>query len=69
MQDELPPQTMEVPNVGSMVDTIYGRQQIMDVTGAADGETTVWLRPERGGIEWTVRASGFAAVVAARAET
>lgn len=43
------------PAIGEIVDTIYGRQQVMDVLDGFPHETpTMYLRPEGGGREWCV---------------
>ncbi|WP_436773704.1 hypothetical protein [Yinghuangia sp. YIM S09857] len=42
------------PAVGAVLDTVYGRQQVMDVLGHPHDRPTVYLRPERSGSEWTV---------------
>lgn len=44
----------DTPAVGAVLDTVYGRQQVMDVLGHPHDRPTVYLRPERGGTEWTV---------------
>lgn len=45
---------VEAPAVGAVLDTIYGRARVMDVLRLGDEPETVYLRPERGGLEWTV---------------
>lgn len=52
-----------LPPIGSLVETVRGRQQVMDVLDLPDEGTTVFFRPEHGGLEWTVPASGLARVV------
>ncbi|MGW0663845.1 hypothetical protein [Streptodolium elevatio] len=42
------------PDVGAVLDTVYGRQRVMDVLNVPYDRPTVYLRPERGGLEWTV---------------
>ena len=42
------------PQIGTLLDTIYGRARVMDVLRLPDEPPTVYLRPERGGCEWTV---------------
>lgn len=52
------------PEIGAVVDTFgHGRQQVMDVVGLPYDEPTVFLRPERGGCEWTVPVSALGRVV------
>lgn len=52
------------PEIGAVVDTFHhGRQQVMDVIGLPYDEPTVFLRPERGGCEWTVPVSALGRVV------
>lgn len=58
------PKTSDTPAIGTVVETFHhGRQQVMDVMGPPFPEQTVYLRPERGGREWTVPVSGLARVV------
>ncbi|NUU24052.1 MAG: hypothetical protein HOV68_21505 [Streptomycetaceae bacterium] len=62
-----PPEPSEAPEIGIVLDTIqHGRQQVMDILGAPD-EPTVYLRPEHGGLEWTVPLSGLWRLVEPRA--
>lgn len=56
--------TPHVPEIGTVFDTIeHGRQQVMDVMWLGDVGATVYLRPEGGGIEWTVPLSGLARLI------
>ncbi|MEU8133202.1 hypothetical protein [Streptodolium elevatio] len=56
-------QPLGLPELGAIVETFeHGRQRVMDVTGRG-GERTVYLRPECGGLEWTVRAANWRQVV------
>lgn len=53
--------------MGAIVDTGYGREQVMDVLGPVDGTqgaATVYLRPAGGGIEWTVRLASYESILA-----
>lgn len=54
-----------VPEVGRIVDTKeHGRQQVMDVLDLGDERgALVYLRPEGGGCEWTVRESAWGQIV------
>jgi hypothetical protein len=53
------------PRIGVIVDTVeHGRQQVMDVLSLPFEEPMVFLRPERGGREWTVPLARFGAVLA-----
>lgn len=45
---------VQQPAVGDIVDTVYGRQQVMDVLDLPYDEPTMFFRPERGGREWCV---------------
>ncbi|MCF2533992.1 hypothetical protein [Yinghuangia soli] len=54
----------EVPVVGSVVRTIYGDRQVMDVLTPPDREhAMVYIRPVGGGREATVRLSEWPRVV------
>lgn len=55
--------TATPPEVGMILDTVYGRQQVMDVLELLHEEPTVYLRPEQGGREWTVPVAEFGRVV------
>ncbi|WP_436776768.1 hypothetical protein [Yinghuangia sp. YIM S09857] len=45
----------QVPVIGQVVDTIHGRQQVMDVLDGFPHEApTMYFRPEHGGREWCV---------------
>lgn len=58
------------PAIGAVLDTIYGRQTVMDIIGTAPAEAdraTVYLRPEGGGLEWSVPLSSYAAILTAPA--
>ncbi|MEU8140041.1 hypothetical protein [Streptodolium elevatio] len=59
------PATQVVPEIGSIVETLeHGRQQVMDVLDLSDERgRLIYLRPEGGGCEWTVRESGWGQVV------
>ncbi|WP_436787926.1 hypothetical protein [Yinghuangia sp. YIM S10712] len=49
-----------VPEIGAIVETVdWGRQQVMDVLPQRDHGATVYLRPEGGGLEWTVPVSAL----------
>ncbi|MGW0660523.1 hypothetical protein [Streptodolium elevatio] len=45
------------PGIGAILDTVYGPQRVMDVLDAAQDRRTVYLRPERGGLAWTIAAA------------
>ncbi|MEU8139385.1 hypothetical protein [Streptodolium elevatio] len=53
----------EAPEVGAVLDTIYGRARVMDVLRLGDEPETVYLRPERGGREWTVSTAQLPSVL------
>jgi hypothetical protein len=57
-----------VVEIGSVVDTAQGRAEVMDVLDLDDG-ATVFLRPEHGGIEWTVPLSELARGLAGPADS
>lgn len=57
-----------VPRIGDVVDTIYGRQQVMDVLDLAYGERAMFFRPEHGGREWCVDIGQLERVLLERAE-
>lgn len=49
-----------VPEIGAIVETVdRGRQQVMDVLPRRDHGATMYLRPEGGGLEWTVPVSAL----------
>lgn len=55
------------PAIGAVLDTIHGRQMVMDVVGTVDDggdRATVYLRPEGGGLEWSVSLSSFSCLFA-----
>ncbi|MCF2526340.1 hypothetical protein [Yinghuangia soli] len=66
MDAATPSMAPEPPVVGTIVHTIYGPQQVMDVSDVGQAEMTLWLRPERGGLEWTVSLAGYPSVLATR---
>jgi hypothetical protein len=37
-----------------ILDAVNGRQQVMDIVDFPHDRPTVYLRPEHGGLEWTV---------------
>lgn len=52
------------PEIGAVLGTIHGRQQVMAVMQlASDEPNLVYLRPEHGGIEWTVPVDDLARVL------
>lgn len=53
----------QAPEVGTVLDTIYGRARVMDVLRLGDAPETVYLRPERGGLEWTVTTTQLPSVL------
>ncbi|WP_436772890.1 hypothetical protein [Yinghuangia sp. YIM S09857] len=53
------------PEIGAVLDTVYGRQRVMDVLDAGHDRRTVYLRPERGGMEWTIAATDLGRVMRA----
>ncbi|WP_436770600.1 hypothetical protein [Yinghuangia sp. YIM S09857] len=53
----------QAPEVGTVLDTIYGRARVMDVLRLGDEPETVCLRPERGGLEWTVTTTQLPSVL------
>lgn len=48
------PTAAEPPEVGAVLATIYGPQRVTDILDMPFDKPTVFLRPERGGAEWTV---------------
>lgn len=55
------------PRVGDVVDTIYGKQQVMDVLDLPYDEPTMFFRPEHGGREWCVAIGQLSHVLVERA--
>lgn len=54
----------QVPAIGQIVDTIHGRQQVMDVLDGFPHEVpTMYFRPEHGGREWHVAVARLGAVL------
>ncbi|MCF2532503.1 hypothetical protein [Yinghuangia soli] len=51
------------PPIGCILNTIYGRQRVMDLLDPPHGRPTLYLRPERGGTEWTVLATELHRVI------
>ncbi|WTW98237.1 hypothetical protein OG216_35040 [Streptomycetaceae bacterium NBC_01309] len=46
---------IEPPSAGEILETIYGRQRVIDIVcGVPHRGPTVHFRPERGGSEWQV---------------
>ncbi|WTW98239.1 hypothetical protein OG216_35050 [Streptomycetaceae bacterium NBC_01309] len=52
-----------VPVIGEIVETIHGRQQVMDVLGHPHDAPTMYFRPERGGREWCVPVASLGTVL------
>lgn len=57
-----------VPRVGDVVETIYGRQEVMDVLHLPNADPSVYFRPERGGREWSVAVSQLSRVLQPRSD-
>lgn len=56
----------DIPAVGEIVDTVYGRQQVVDVLAPSSDEL-VMLRSEHGGREWYVAVAQLDRVLLGRA--
>lgn len=53
------------PAVGTVLDTVYGQQRVMDVMRYPHNRPTVYLRAEGGGTEWTIALADLASVLRA----
>lgn len=57
----------DIPAVGEIVDTVYGRQQVVDVLAPSSDELVMLLRSEHGGREWSVAVAQLDRVLLERA--
>lgn len=65
MRNELPHgKPASIPQIGDVVDTIHGRQEVMDVIDCFPHDVpTMYFRPEHGGREWHVAVARLADVL------